>query len=88
MVKTRVKQIFNHFNGTYKKKSLSQRWNDFDGIKVQRDMYSAFLIMNISSNMETFDIDKCNNRFNNFKMLHDIEVNRLKDCKNLSSIAI
>lgn len=79
---------YNHFDNSYTKKPLSQRWNDFDGIKVQRDMYSAFLIMNISSNMETFDIDKCNNRFNNFKMLHDIEVNRLKDCKNLSSIAI
>jgi hypothetical protein len=23
---------FNHFDGTYTKKSLSQRWNDFDGI--------------------------------------------------------
>jgi len=33
-------------------------------------------------------IDKCNNRFDNFKKLHDIEVNRLRGCKNLSSIAI
>ena len=39
---------FNHFDGTYTKKSLSQRWNDFNGIKIQRDMYSAFLIMNIN----------------------------------------
>lgn len=37
---------FNHFDGTYNKKKLSQRWNDFNGVKVQRDMYSAFLIMN------------------------------------------
>ena len=79
---------FNHFDGTYNKKSLSQRWNDFDGIKIQRDMYSAFLIMNINNDLESFDIDKCNNRFDNFKKLHDIEVNRLRGWKNLSSIAI
>ena len=79
---------FNHFDGTYNKKSLSQRWNDFNGVKVQRDIYSAFLIMNINSNLESFNLDKCNDRFNNFKRLHDIEVNRLKGNKNLSSIAI
>lgn len=79
---------FNHFDGTYNKKSLSQRWNDFDGIKIQRDIYSAFLIMNINNDLESFNIDKCNNRFDNFKKLHDIEVNRLRGCKNLSSIAI
>ena len=79
---------FNHFDGTYKKKSLSQRWNDFYGVKIQRDMYSAFLIMNINNDLESFDINKCNNRFDNFKRLHDIEVTRLKGNKNLSSIAI
>lgn len=79
---------FNHFDGTYNKKSLSQRWNDFDGIKIQRDIYSAFLIMNINNDLESFNIDKCNNRFDNFKKLHDIEVDRLTGKKNLSSIAI
>lgn len=79
---------FNHFDGTYTKKSLSQRWNDFDGIKVQRDMYSAFLIMNINNDLKSFDINKCNKRFDNFYQLHNLEVNRLKGYKNLSSIAI
>ena len=79
---------FNHFDGTYTKKSLSQRWNDFDGINVQRDMYSAFLIMNISNDLKSFDIDKCNERFENFYRLHNLEVDRLKGHKNLSSIAI
>ena len=86
-VKAKASQ-FNHFDGTYKKKTLSQRWNDFNGVKIQRDMYSAFLIMNINNDLESFDIDKCNKRFDNFKKLHDIEVNRLKGYKNLSSIAI
>lgn len=79
---------FNHFDNTYKKKKLSQRWNDFNGIKVQRDMYSAFLIMNINSTLKDFDMNKCSDRFDNFYKLHNIEVNRLKGHKNLSSIAI
>lgn len=79
---------FNHFDETYTKKTLSQRWNDFNGIKIQRDMYSAFLIMNIADDLKSFDIDKCNKRFENFYRLHSLEVNRLVGKKNLSSIAI
>ena len=79
---------FNHFDGTYTKKSLSQRWNDINGVKIQRDMYSAFLIMNISNDLKSFDIDKCNERFENFYRLHNLEVARLKGKKNLSSISI
>ena len=44
--------------------------------------------MNINTDLESFDIDKCNKRFDNFKRLHDIEVNRLKGKKNLSSMSI
>ena len=79
---------FNHFEGTYKKKSLSQRWNDFDGIKIQRDMYSAFLIMNTAEDLKSFDMDKCKDRFENFYRLHNAEVGRLKGHKNISSIAV
>lgn len=86
-IKAKASQ-FNHFDETYKKKKLSQRWNDFNGIKVQRDLYSAFLIMNTNKDLETFDIEKCNQRFNDFKQLHDKEVERLTGQKNLSSIAI
>lgn len=79
---------FNHFNETYKKKKLSQRWNDFNGIKIQRDLYSAFLIMNIAKDLKSFDMDKCNERFENFYRLHNEEVKRLTGYKNLNSIAI
>ena len=79
---------FNHLDGRYIKKSLSQRWNDLDGIKVQRDMYAAFLIMNITNDLKSFDIEKCNKRFDNFYQLHNLEVERLKGHKNLSSIGI
>ncbi len=79
---------FNHFDGTYNKKKLSQRWNDFNGIRVQRDLYSAFLIMNVAEDLKSFDIDKCNERFENFYRLHNLEVERLTGHKNLSSIGI
>ena len=79
---------FNHFDGTYNKKKLSQRWNDFNGVKVQRDMYSAFLIMNVASDLKSFDINKCNERFDNFYRLHNLEVERLSGHRNLSSIGI
>lgn len=79
---------FNHFDGTYNKKKLSQRWNDFNGVKVQRDMYSAFLIMNVASDLKSFDINKCNERFENFYRLHNLEVERLSEHRNLSSIGI
>lgn len=79
---------FNHFDRTYTKKSLSQRWNEFKGVKIQRDMYSAFLIMNIANDLKSFDINKCNERFENFYRLHNLEVDRLTGQKNLSSIAI
>ena len=44
--------------------------------------------MNISNDLKSFDIDKCNKRFENFYRLHNLEVDRLKGRKNLSSIAI
>lgn len=79
---------YNHFDETCVKKPLSRRWNDFNGIKVQRDMYSAFLIMNVNTDLKTINNDKCNETFENFLILHNKEVDRLKGNKNLSSIAI
>ena len=79
---------FNHFDGTYNKKKLSQRWNNFNGIRVQRDLYSAFLIMNTAEDLKSFDINKCSERFENFYRLHNLEVERLTGHKNLSSIGI
>lgn len=79
---------YNHFDETYKKKKLSDRWNDFNGVKVQRDIYSAFLIMNVNPDLKSIDNDKCNETFESFLTLHNKEVDRLKGNKNLSSIAI
>ena len=79
---------YNHIDGQYNKKKLSERWNYFGDIKVQRDMYSAFLIMNVNNDLKGVNQIKCNERFENFLILHNLEVKRLTCQKNLSSIAI
>ena len=79
---------FNHIEQSYKKNKLSQRWNEFNGVKVQRDIYRAFLIMNVNEDLKSFNVIKCNERFAKFYELHEEEIARLKDNKNLSSIAI
>ena len=79
---------FNHIDESYQKKKLSERWNVINGMKVQRDMYSAFLIMNINPDLKTFNLEKCNKRFENFLHLHNQEVKRLLGNRNLSCIGI
>jgi hypothetical protein len=78
-----------HLNDTYKKKPLSKRWNDFDGGgKIQRDMYSAFLLMCINPDLQSINRDMCLAEFDNFKKLHDVEVAKLSGQFNLSSMGI
>jgi len=79
---------YNHTTDSNTKKKLSQRWNIINGDKVQRDMYSAFLIMNANRDLNSINKDKCNERYANFLHLHNKEVSRLSGQKNLSSIAI
>ncbi len=42
------------------KKKLSKRWNHFEQGDVQRDLYSAFLIMNTKDNLREVDIERAN----------------------------
>lgn len=70
---------YNHFTDDYNKKELKDRWNK--GIEIQRDIYSAFLIMNVNSDLVTINRDKCIETYDNFKVLHDIEIERLKKLK-------
>ena len=79
---------YNHLDGTYNKKSLNERWNDFNGIKVQRDMYSAFLLMNVNADLESIDRDKCNETFDRFLEMHNKEIERLSKQRNVSSMGI
>ena len=47
-----------------------------------------FLIPNVDNDLKGINQQKCNERFENFLTLHNIEVERLTGYKNLSSIAI
>ena len=78
--KARASQ-FNHIEETFEKKALFKRWNIIEGTKVQRDMYSAFLIMNINPDLESFDLTKCKNRYDKFLVLHNKEVKRIENLK-------
>ena len=79
---------YNHFDESYTKKKLCQRWNNINGDKVQRDMYSAFLIMNVGDDLRSIDRDKCIVRYKKFLALHNVEVQRLKCKNNLISMGI
>ena len=69
----------NHITETYTKKNLNKRWNTMpDGIKVQRDLYSAFLIMNVDESLGKVDIHRCNETYEQFLKLHNGEVKRIE----------
>ncbi len=77
---------YNPFDNTYTKKSLSERWNDFgNGIKIQRDIFSAWLIKNVKDNLQEVDREKCLSSFDKFYNLYQIEENRLSQCSGLIS---
>ena len=73
---------FDHSTGQYRKKRLCDRWCVIDGHRVQRDLYSAFLISHVTGkNLNTIDRKACCDDWMNFLKLQD-EV--LKTCaKNL-----
>lgn len=78
---------YNHFNEECNKKKLNQRWNYFDNIKVQRDLYSAFIIKNVEK-LENINNEKCKEQFEEFLVNHNKEIERLKSFKNLTSIGV
>lgn len=69
---------FNHQTGEYTKKLLSERWNAFGNFRIQRDLYSAFLIRNTTKTLKSVDVDVCNAGWDKFVELHDREIARLK----------
>ncbi|WP_425203633.1 RNA-guided endonuclease TnpB family protein [Priestia megaterium] len=81
---------YNHFTNGYVKKTLSERWNEFECGKIQRDLYSAFLIMNSKSDLKSADRKLCSENWSMFKQLHDIEIERIKNSKSklISSMGI
>lgn len=85
---------YNHITDEYNKKQLSERWNIFNiddkEVKIQRDLYSAFLIMNVKNNLKEIDRELCFSEFDYFKKLHDLEIERIlnSDDKVISSMGL
>lgn len=87
-IKAKASQ-YDHSTSTYKKKKLSQRWHRLaDGTKVQRDLYSAFLLQNTNETLDGFVQEKLNDKFPNFKSMHDMEIERLKQYSTPSSTGV
>ena len=73
---------YNHITNTCIKKKLSQRIQELDyngeTITIQRDLYSAFLLMNSNDALDKPDLNLCNITFENFIVNHTICINNLK----------
>ena len=71
-----------HVRNAFSKKPLSERWHVIDAeTKVQRDLYSAFLLMNANSLGTKAKRETCLESFSLFKNLHDQEINTIKKAK-------
>ncbi|MER2106058.1 MAG: RNA-guided endonuclease TnpB family protein [Solibacillus sp.] len=69
---------FNHVTQTYEKKSLSTRWNEnIGGRRIQRDVYSAFLIENTTDDLKAVDLSLCQKRWSSFVQQQDELVQRI-----------
>ena len=62
---------YDHVTDTYTKKKLTKRHHWADRDWVQRDLYSAFLLMNSDQSLEHADRDLCILHYPSFKKLHD-----------------
>ena len=66
---------YNHVTDDYTKKKLSARWDVMpDGTKVQRDLYSAFLLQHIDNTPENYDKEFLTVDFMAFLVLHAQEI--------------
>ena len=74
----------------YHKKELSERWNHMpDGNRIQRDLYSAFLLQHMNEEVSGFDKDTLKRDYQQFVFLHDQCIEALKKApKTLASMGI
>lgn len=77
---------YNHQSREYIKKPLSQRWNDMpDGRRIQRDLYSAFLLQHCNVQQTGFDQEALEQDYPRFALLHDQAIQRLTDLPHTPS---
>jgi hypothetical protein len=70
---------YDHVLDDTNKKQLSMRWHILpNGMKVQRDLYSAFLLWCADDALEKPKKDKCDLLFGHFIKLHDVCIEKIK----------
>lgn len=81
---------YNHITQTYTQKTLSQRWNTMeDGTKIQRDLYSAFLLQHINEDNKTFNQQTLEEDYPAFQRYHDRVIVQLQNNPhNVASMGI
>lgn len=81
---------YNHQSKAYTAKPLSQRWNAMpDGNRIQRDLYSAFLLQHYCPSSGNFDQEALEQDYPQFLNQHDQTIQRLCAMpKTLSSMGI
>ena len=82
-MKYRASQL-NHSTGEYEKVPLTQRFKTIDNHKVQRDLYSAYLISNAVINtkeekLSTLDFIKCTKDFERFVTVQNKAIKHMKE---------
>ena len=70
---------YNHVTDDYIKSELSERVKLIEGHKVQRDLYSAFLLKNCNNRLNKPDRDKCIYGFNRFLELQNNLITEMKE---------
>ena len=81
---------YNHLTDDYHKKELSERWNNMpDGRRIQRDLYSAFLLQHMNETRTGFDKDALSIDYERFTVLHDQCIEELRrSTKTLASMGL
>ncbi|MBQ3421999.1 MAG: hypothetical protein IJH34_10085 [Romboutsia sp.] len=70
---------YDHKLDSCSKKSLSKRWHIFeDGTKVQRDIYSSFLLLCSNKEFNAPNKELCDKLFEQFLINHDKCINEIK----------
>lgn len=72
---------YNHSTDEYEDVTLNDRWKEIENSLVQRDIYSAFLLMNSCEHLKHTDREKCLKHFKKFKTMHDEYILYLKNTK-------
>lgn len=69
---------YDHMNDSYQPSSLNRRYKVLDGKRIQRDLYSAFLLMNSNDTCDHADRQRCFNTYDRFLDAHDRCIRKLK----------